>query len=186
MRIAYFDIECWDLSPAFGPLLCAAVLLLPEEKMVVLRQDALVKSKKADDMTDDKQLCTDLRDLLAERHLTCGYFSKGFDICHVNSRLAQHGETKLLKSVLHLDPIWFFKGWRGIKGQSGKMKHMAEFFAMEPKPDVEPIVWMKARSGVKKAMDEVCERCEADVRITRLLAEKALDLGLVRNISVYP
>lgn len=187
MRMAYWDIETWDLSAPFGPILCISTLLLPEEKMVTLRQDAYVKRKKAEDMTDDRQLLIDFRESLKDRHITSGWFSKGFDISHVNSRLAYHGETELLPKALHLDAIWHFKGWRGLKPQSARMKHVAEFFKLdEQKPDVPPEVWLKARGGNKTAMDEVVERCEADVRITRMLTEKALDLGLVGNIGRYP
>ncbi len=46
------------------------------------------------------------------------------------------------------------------------MKHVAEFFGAEKKPDVAPETWMKAKAGNRKAMNEVVERCEADVRIT--------------------
>lgn len=187
MRIAYFDIECWDLSAPFGPILCISSLMLPENKMVTLRQDNYVKRKLAKNMTDDHQLLVDFRESLKSRHLTSGWFTKGFDISHINSRLAYHGETELLPSTLHLDCIWFFKGWRGLKPQSSKMKHVAEFFKLsEQKPDVPPEVWLLARNGDKKAMDEVVDRCEADVRITRAITERALDMGLVRNIGVYP
>jgi hypothetical protein len=186
LRTAIWDIETWDLKPPFAPLLCASVLLLPEERMVTLRIDAYKRRRKAKDMTDDRQLLLDLRDLLDAQQMTVGYFSKGFDISMVQSRLALHGEEQMPQPKLHLDPIWYFKGWRGIKGMSAKMKHMADFFGLEQKPEVSADVWLRARGGNKAAMDEVCERCEADVRITRQLAMKALDLGLVRNIQRYP
>jgi len=185
LRIAYWDIETWDLKPQYGPLICASVLLLPSEEMITLRQDEYVKRKKADDHMDDRQLCLDLRDLLNEQDIHAGWFSKGFDITHLNSRLVIHGE-KMMDSKLHIDAIWYFKGWRGLNPQSSKMKHASEFLGLEPKPDVHPDVWLGARLGKKKELDEVCERCEADVRITRALTEKAAELGLIRTIQRYP
>jgi len=185
VKIAFWDIETWDLKPQFGPIICASVLLLPEEKMVTFRQDNYKRRKKATDMEDDRQICCDLRDLLNEQYIHSGWFSKGFDITHVNTRLAHHGEA-LLESKLHLDAVWFFKGWRGLNTMSSKMKHVAEFFGIEEKPDIKPETWLRARIGQKKAMDEVVKRCEADVRITRELTEKALELNLVKNIQRYP
>jgi DNA polymerase elongation subunit (family B) len=185
VKIAYWDIECWDLAAPFGPLLCASVLLLPEDRMITFRQDKYVRGKKAQDMLDDRQLCCDLRDLLEEQHITSGWYSKGFDISHLNSRLAIHGE-RLLKAHLHLDAIWFFKGWRGIKLGSAKMKTVAKELGLKQKPDVGSDIWMAARVGNRKAMDEVADRCEADVEITRQITERALDMGLVRNIQRYP
>lgn len=185
LKIAVFDIETWDLGAEFGPLVCASVLLLPENKMVTFRQDSYLRRKKAADMTDDRALLCDLRDLLDSRHLSIGWFSKGFDRPHINTRLAMHGEC-MLKAQLHIDPIWYYKGWRGLKTKTAKLKHVSEFFHFEEKPEVPPEVWLKARGGNRKAIDEVVERCEADTRITAQIAKRTLDLGLVRNIQIYP
>ena len=187
MRLAYWDVETWDLKPEFGPLLCACVLLEPEGKMVTLRQDSYVKSGAAKDMTDDRQLCCDLRDLLLSRHMHVGYFSTGFDIKQLRTRLAWHGEKRLLERRLHADPIWCFKGWRGLDPMSSAMKNVAKFFRLsELKPDVFPEVWLKARTGNRSAMNEVIDRCAADVRITQKLFIKALDLNLFTGIKSYP
>ena len=183
MKIAYWDIETWDLSAEFGPIICASVEV--NGNMTTLRQDTYVKKGLAEDLTDDKQLCIDLRDILDSCNMHVGWYSKGFDIPHLNTRLAKHGE-RLLRPRLHLDCIWFWKGWRGLKAKSGKMKHVAEFLDIERKPDVSSEVWMKAKGGNKRAIDEVCRRCEADVRITRKITEKTMDLELVRNIQRYP
>lgn len=182
IRIAVFDLETWDLKPQFGPLLVASVEINGE--MTTFRQDSYLKKGLAEDMTDDRQLAVDLRDLLESCHITIGYFSKGFDLSHLRTRLVEHGERPL-KKMMHFDPIWGYRGWRGLNIMSSKMKHVAKFFDIEQKPEVEPDVWLKARGGNKKALDEVVERCEADVRITRQLAEKAIELELLKNITQY-
>lgn len=111
--------------------------------------------------------------------------SKGFDITMLNTRLAKWGERPL-KPMLHLDGIWYFKGWRGLKAKSAKLADVSDFFGFEPKPEVDPETWLMARHGKKKAMDVAVQRCEADVRITKQCIDKALDLELVRNIQRYP
>ena len=185
MKIAYWDCEAWDLSPEFAPLLCVSVLSLPDGEMVTFRQDEYIKRKKADGMADDRALAIDVRDYLKGFHLTGGWYSKGYDIQLVNTRLAKFGE-ELMKPVLHIDGTWYFRGWRGLKPKSSKLKHVAEFFDFEQKPEVPPDTWLNARSGQKAAMDVVVDRCEADVRITRACIEKALDLGIISNIQRYP
>lgn len=184
MKVAYWDLETWDLKPQFGPILCASVYDSGSDEMRTFRVDDYKRRKKADDMTDDRQLCIDLRDYLETFHLTAGWYSKGFDLTHLRSRLVLHGERPL-REMLHMDCIWYFKGWRGLRPMSSKMKYVAEFLGTEQKPDVTPDVWMKAKGGNRKAMDEVCDRCEADVRVTHQISEKALDLGLVKNIGKY-
>jgi uncharacterized protein YprB with RNaseH-like and TPR domain len=188
VKLAYWDIECWDLVAPYGPLLCVSILQLEPGKkdvMTTLRQDAYIRNKKATDVLDDRALCIDARDLLDRQHMHAGWFSKGFDICHLNSRLALHRE-RLLQPKLHMDAIWYFKGWRGLKLGSSKMKTVAEELGLQRKPDVESTTWMGARAGRKKEMDIVVDRCEADVRITRQITERALEMGLMRNIGVYP
>lgn len=184
MRIATFDIEAHDLSPEFAPLLCLSVLSHPSDEMTTFRQDDYVKRGLAEDMTDDRQLCVDARDFLESHHILVSYFGKGFDMSLLRTRLVKHGERPL-KEMPHLDAIWGYRGWRGLKPMSSKMKHVAKFFGFEEKPEVGPDVWLKARAGNKKAMDEIVERCEADVRITHRLAEKALELNLLKNITRY-
>lgn len=183
MRTAYWDLETWDLKPQFGPIICASV---EDEtgKMKSFRVDNYMKKGLADDMTDDYQLCMDLRDYLETFQVTVGWFSKGFDITHLRSRLVMHGERPLAE-MLHIDCIWYYKGWRGLRPMSSKMKHVAEFLDLERKPDVAPETWMKAKGGNRKALSEVVDRCEADVRITRQITQKSFDLGLVKNIQRY-
>lgn len=184
MRTACFDLETWDLSPQFGPILVGSVLDLSTGKMRSFRQDAYVKAKKAEDMTDDGAMCVDLRNHLEEFDLLVGWFSKGFDIAHLRTRLVLAGERPLHKHF-HIDPCWCYKGWRGLKPKSASLDSVSSFFGFEEKPKVLPEVWMKAKAGNKKAMDEAVERCEADTRITATVYRKTLDLDLIQNISKY-
>jgi uncharacterized protein YprB with RNaseH-like and TPR domain len=182
VKIAVFDLETTALIGDLGRLLCASVLSLPEDNMITFRQDE-VKKKKS--MADDREICVQVRDYLESHHMTIGYYSKGFDIPFLNTRLAAHDERHLMP-MLHLDPIWFFKGWRGLKPRSSKLKVVAEFLELEPKPDVPVEVWVNAQGGDKEAIDILVDRCEADTRITKEVAEFALRAGLVRNIQRYP
>jgi len=184
VRVAYFDLETHDLKPEFGPIICASVLDSGSGEMKTFRMDSYRRRKKAKDFNDDRALAVDLRDYLETFHVTAGWFSKGFDLSHLRSRLVYHGERPL-KEMLHVDANWYFRGWRGLKPMSSKLKHVSQFFGFEEKPDVKPEVWMAAKQGNKVALDEVCERCEADVRITAAITEKAFDLGLIKNINRY-
>ena len=153
--------------------------------MITLRQDKYVKANLAEDMTDDRQLCCDLRELLNEQHMHCGYFSKGFDIKHLNTRLALHDEA-FIDARLHMDVIWKFKGWRGVSFGGASMKVVARELGLTQKPEVPSKVWMPAKAGNKKAMDEVCKRCEADVYITQEILEWTMDRNMWKNIQLYP
>ena len=190
MKLAYYDLETWDLSPEFGPLLCVSALCVDitkwTKKMVSLRQDTYVRKGLAEDMTDDRQLAIDARDMLENHHLISAFYGKGFDSSFLNTRLIYHGERKV-KSTLYFDPHWAHKGWRGIKPKSGSLKNVAAFYGFEEeKFDVSPETWLKARGGNKKAMDLVQKRCESDVRLLAFVGHMTLENRLVANIGVYP
>ena len=147
MRLAYWDIETSNLKGDVGRLLCASVL--SGRKMVSFRNDDIGSS-----MADDASIAVQLRDYLEEFHLTIGWFSKGFDITFLNTRLVKAG-FKPIRPHLHLDPIWYCKGWRGLNTRSSKMKVMAEFFDVERKMDVDVDVWIR---GLKRPTGEVEKR----------------------------
>lgn len=186
MRVAYWDIETTDLKGSFGRIICASVYHLDTDKMVTFRLDKYVKAGKAEDMTDDRELCVDLRDEIEKAHVTIGWYSKGFDVPMLNTRLIKYGERRL-RSHLHLDSIWYAKGWRGIKPNGASLAAVAEFFGLEEhKYGVDADTWVLARAGNKKAMDIIQERCESDVRLTQAVTERLLDANIVKNIQFYP
>ena len=178
-----FDLETSGLEGDVGRLLCGSILDVTSGKMTSYRRDVLKGKNRA----DDSKLAKALRDELEKYHITIGWYSKGFDIAFLNTRLVKAG-LKPIRSHLHLDPIWACKGWRGLKPRSAKMAVMSEFFNLgERKPGVDVDVWIDAaHAGDKAAMDILVERCEADVRITHELTIKLLDTGLIKSIQSYP
>lgn len=184
MRVCYWDIECTDLKGDFGRLLCISILTHSGE-MITFRQDEYVADGRATDMADDRAIARDARDLLEQHDCTAGWYIKGFDIPFLNTRLVANGE-RTMRSRLCYDPRWYYSGWRGLSPRNARLKTVTEFFGYEAKPEVSADVWVKARGGNRKAMDEVVERCEADVRIAKEIGERTIQEGLVRNLQSYP
>lgn len=137
-------------------------------------------------MVDDRALCIDIRDFLEEHHLLVAWHGKGFDSPLLNSRLALHDE-RCLQRRLFIDPMYAFRGWRGLKPKSSSLKNVAKFFGLdEQKREVEPEEWLRARLGQEQACDIAQNRCESDVRIMKEITDEALDRQLIRNVSGYP
>lgn len=183
-RTAYFDLETTDLAGDFGRILCGSILR-HDGTMQTFRQDEIVAAGKARNMADDREISKLIRDALEEHHLLVGWFSKGFDIPFLNSRLVANGH-RMIKQHLHIDPRWYYSGWRGVKTRNAKLKTVSEFFGYEPKQEVTSEVWVEARTGDRKAMDIVVERCESDVRILAEITARTADEGLIRNVQMYP
>lgn len=182
MRIGVWDLETTSLKGDVGRLLCGVIQDVHSKKYQVFRNDDIGET-----MADDGDLALQMRNALEEYDITVGWFSKGFDMAFLNTRLVKAGH-KTIRPHLHLDGIWYMKGWRGLSPRSAKLKVAAEFFDLkERKPDVDVDVWINAAyGGDRAAMDELVERCKADVRLTWKVTDYLLRARIVKNIQMYP
>jgi uncharacterized protein YprB with RNaseH-like and TPR domain len=178
---AVFDLETTDLKGDFGRLLCGSVLSYPWDGMKTFRIEDYNDGK----LTLDGPLAVVIRDYIEEHQFSIGYYSKGFDIPFLNTRLLAAGERKM-KSIFHYDCIWGYKGWRGVKLSGSSMKTVARYLGIEQKMDVNPAVWVEAKAGDREAIDIIVDRCESDVRITMEIYMHSLTNGLMKNIGWYP
>jgi uncharacterized protein YprB with RNaseH-like and TPR domain len=182
--IAVFDLETTDLKADFGRLLCGSILSYPSMEMVSFRIDEC----NGGSVAKDAPLAVAIRDKIEEHHISAGYYSKGFDISFLNTRLMVGGRRKM-EPMLHIDPIWFYRGWRGASFRSSKMKVVAKVLGLEEtKQDVPDEVWITARHGDKRSLDILVDRCESDVRITMDIICHAMSPKnrLMKNIQTYP
>jgi len=136
---------------------------------------------------NDRVLAVAIRDAIEAHDISCGYFTKGFDIGFLNARLVWHGERKM-ESMPHFDVMWGYKGWRGLKIGSSSMKNVSEYLGLdEQKMGVPKEIWVRAGTGDTEALDVIVERCESDVRVTLEIANHSLKNKLVKNpFAVYP
>jgi len=180
--LAVFDLETTDLKADFGRILCASVLSYPSMQMQSFRIDEI----NGGSVAKDGPLAVAVRDHIEQHHISAGYYSKGFDISFLNTRLMVNDERKM-EPMLHIDPIWFYRGWRGANFRSSKMKVVAKVLGLEElKQDVPDEVWITARHGDKGSLDILVDRCESDVRITMDIIVHALSNRLMKNIQTYP
>lgn len=182
LKIAVFDLETTNLKGDIGRLLVGSVYSYPTGTLTTFRQDQMSPRKS---MADDRSMVIAVRDLLEQHHMLVGWYSKGFDIPFLNTRLVQNGERKV-RPMLHLDPIFFYRGWHGINPRSSKLSVVAEFYNLpERKMGVDVSVWIAAQGGDTEAMDILCDRCESDVRLLAEVTRRTFDADLVKNIGRY-
>jgi uncharacterized protein YprB with RNaseH-like and TPR domain len=180
-RIGFFDLETTGLRPEFDRLICGSVLSYPSGESVTYRID----ETKHEDFSDDRELAVLIRERLEKHHILCGWNSKGFDIPFLNTRLSQQGERRI-KGLLHIDPMWQYRGWRGLKPRNSKLSTVAEFWQLkERKMEVDGQVWVKAQGGNREAIDILCARCESDAELTAQVVGKTFDADLIKNIEKY-
>ena len=180
-KIAYFDLETTGLRPEMGSILCCSVLTYPSGDW----HDFSINDYEIDGLFDDGELARDIRDALELHHIIVGWNSKGFDVPFLNTRLAYAGDRKL-KTHLHIDPMYYYRGWHGIKPTSSSLKSVAEFWRLPTqKMHVEKDVWIRANGGDKKAIAYLSERARSDVELTAMVTAKSFEAGLIKNIQMY-
>lgn len=181
-RFAFFDLETTGLRPEFDRILCGSILSYPECRIITYRIDQTGHS----DFSDDLELATLIRDRLEQHHFICGWHSKGFDIPFLNTRLSQQGQRRI-RPILHIDPMYYYRGWHGIKPRNSKLSTVAEFWNLDDrKKQVDGQVWVKAQGGNKEALDILVSRCESDATLLAKIVNKTFDADLVKTISLYP
>lgn len=186
--LAVYDLETTGLKADFGRLLCGSILSYPSGKIKTFRID----QNMGGSLNNDGQLAVAIRDEVERHWVSCGYFSKGFDISFLQTRLILNGERKI-GSGLHADPCWFYRGWRGMSMRSSSMKVVAKVLGLdEQKMDVPDAVWQAAQKETigtaahTEAMDIIVDRCKSDVRVTLKILKHCLGNKLMKNIQSYP
>ena len=181
-KIAVFDLETSSLKGDLGRLLVGSVYSYPSGTLTTFRQDQMSPRKS---MADDRSLAVAIRDHLETHHMLVGWHSKGFDVPFLNTRLLQNGERKM-RGMLHLDPMYAYRGWHGVKPRSSRLSTVTEYWGLpERKMDVDVEVWVRAQGGDPDALDILCERCESDVRLLAEVTARTFDADLVKNIGRY-
>jgi len=158
------------------------VLSYPSGELTTYRIDGT----KHKDFSDDRELAILIRDRLELHHFICGWNSKGFDIPFLNTRLTHQGERRI-RSILHLDPMYCYRGWHGIKPRNSKLATVAEFWNLDDrKQQVDGQVWVKAQGGNKDALNTLASRCESDAILLAKIVNRTFEADLVNNIGRYP
>lgn len=181
--IAYFDLETTDLKPEMGLILCCAVLTYPSGEWNVF--SILDHGRAEDGELVDDETAVDIRDCLEQHDIIVGWHSKGFDVPFLNTRLVYAGERKL-RTHLHLDPMYCYRGWHGVKPTSSSLKSVLEFYdAPYQKMDVPKSVWKAAKNGSERAIRKLVARSKSDVEGTAWITGRAFKDGLIKNIQRY-
>lgn len=176
-----FDLETTGLRPEFGSIICCAVLTYPTGEWWVKS----ILDYDHEGMYDDGQLAEDIRDHLEEHNILVTWNGKGFDVPFLNTRLAYDGRRKL-HTHLHIDCMYYYRGWHGLKPTSSSLKSVGEYWRLPVhKQEVEKETWIKAGGGHKESIKTIVDRAKSDVELTALVTGKSFEAGLVKNIQRY-
>lgn len=176
MRIVSFDLETTDLRANMGILLCGSFQPIVPEGYYSNHHDTPPKPytfklerKKGDkyNANPDRDLAVAIRDELEKYNLIVGFNSKLFDLPFLNSRLLAHNERRA-HIQWHLDVMFQLRGTQNRIGGSSLLTAQ-QFLGIggddEGKTKLDWDIWKAAGLGDPKAMAEVMDHCERDVKV---------------------
>ncbi len=163
LSVAIFDIETTDFWADTGFMLCACVKFLGNRTIYTFRIDEYPRYEK--DRTNDKRAVSDLAKLLRRADYLSGWYSFGFDLKFINTRLLYHN-LPLLRYDNHID-LWK-QARKRLKLKSNRLVNVERALDLDHnKTPLDPRVWQRAIAGHKyRGMNDVVKHCKCDIKTT--------------------
>lgn len=150
-KLCFWDLECSGLNGDYNSILVASVK--PYGKPA--------KSFQVKKVGSDKQLVKDLKAELESYSAWCGYYSKGFDLKMLRSKLLLH-EMDDIEMRPHID--LYFALRFALNTSRRSQAHYADWLGTpEKKMSVSANVWAEVSAEPKKHLKTLVARCESDV-----------------------
>ena len=159
MRLCTWVLETSDFKPNRAILLCAGIK--------EIGKDATMIFNKRLPSTNDKDIVIETRDELEKYDLLIGFYTLGFDLKFLNSRL-MYWNKRPLDRRLHLDVYRVAKTLFNTSSRS--LGALTQFLNIPGKNHVDFTFWQSAvMEGDKKAMKYIIEHCRLDLEILEQL-----------------
>ena len=175
LKQAIWDLECSNLKANFGVIICAGIKPVGEEPIV------LYKGRKG---SNDRELVKDTVALLEDFDVLIGYYSLGFDLKFLNTRLMKY-KMAPLEPKFHIDLYRVIKKWAAL--HSRRLEAVCRHLGIVGKTALDPDVWMKAALDMdKKSIANIVDHCYQDTILTeKLYNYDNMTQFFNRSIQVY-
>jgi uncharacterized protein YprB with RNaseH-like and TPR domain len=169
-RICTFDIEATGLRGDYNSVLCVSIKPYGQKPTTF----------KVSRAGNDKLVVKLASAALAEFDCWVGYYSKGFDIPMLNTRLLRHGEPPIPKRH-HIDMYYSLK-CNLLLARRSQAHYLDWLDTPTKKMSVSAEEWNRVLANPKKAMPIMVQRCESDVTGLENLYDKTKHL--IRDITL--
>jgi hypothetical protein len=151
-KLVFVDIESTGLRGDYNSVLC--VSLKPYGKTPL--SFAIVQPG------NDQKVVRQAKEVLETYSVWCGYYSKGFDIPMLNTRLLRWKQPPIDKR-LHLDMYYALK-YNLLTARKSQGHLLSWLGGPEQKMTVSASVWSDILHDVDGHMPKMISRCESDVK----------------------
>lgn len=173
MDTAIFDIETSGLYANFGILLCCSIKEYQPNgkgKLKTFRADRYPTWDKH--RTDCKKITKDVVDALKEYDILIAHNGQYFDKQWLNTLCILYGEDPAIRWTKLIDPVLLAR--RHLRLHRNSLDTLIDYFGIpHKKTHVSGRLWLQAAiEGNRKAMDEIVEHCEIDVKALECVYRK--------------
>lgn len=163
-QLCFFDLESTGTKGDYNSILCVSIKPWHEKPT----------SFVVDGPGSDRGILADVRNELHKYALWCGYFSKGFDVPMIQSRLLVNN-LKPLEKRHHLD-LYFILKYRLLTGRRSQA-HLLEWLnAKQRKMTLSPDLWVAVLRNPQRYLPVLKRRCESDCAGLEALYDKTKHL----------
>lgn len=167
--LAFFDIEATGLRGDYNSVLVVSIKPF----------DSPVTTFSIKRVGNDVKVVREAKEMLESFDCWVGYYSKGFDIPMLNTRLLKWGLMPIEKR-LHLDLYFSLKS--NLLTARKSQGHLLSWLGTpEQKMSVGANVWSEMADKTEEHMPTMIERCESDVKGLEELYNKTKHL--IRDIN---
>jgi len=163
-RMGFYDIETTALSALMGRVLVVSVC--DNWNNVTTRTITDFPQKSA---IDDSGLVAWAKDEIERYDILVSWNGIQFDRSLLNARLLYWGKQPIRQDIMEVDMMYRARsGKGGSRIGSSKLDNVAKFFSTsEQKTPLDWGIWQLAAAGDEKALAQIVDHCEADVKTTR-------------------
>jgi len=172
-ELCFWDIEATGLKADYNSILVISILPFYGDPITL----------SVDTVGNDKDIVNEAKEILENFDMWCGYYSRGYDIRMLNTRLFKWGGLPVEKS-LHLDLFYQLKSHLSASRRS--QAHYMNWFTDSVEEDMEKMSvgadsWSEMPYNMKKHMPIMRDRCESDVIGLRTLYNRVKPL--IKNVT---
>jgi hypothetical protein len=168
--ICFWDIEATGLKGDYNSILVVSICPFYGDPITF----------SVDRVGDDAAVCREAKEVLEQFKIWTGYYSRGYDIGMLNTRLFKNGD-KFVEKRHHLD--LYFQLKTKLSASRRSQAHYMNWFndGSDEEKEMDKMsmganMWADMPAKIDKLMPKMIDRCESDVKGLRLLYNRVKPL----------
>jgi len=170
LKRCFFDIETDSLVGDYGFMLTYSIKPENDDNIIY----GAVTREEIEDGTFDKRIVKECIENLLKFDRVYTYYGSRFDIPFLRTRALEQGlDFPFYGSITHKD-IYFIAKYK-LKLHSNRLACVCDLLDVKGKTNLNPKLWRLAKSGNKKALEEILTHNKFDVIILEQVYHKLKD-----------